>query len=96
MVGIGMIERLPDRLSDTAHPRFAGPEKVRKLFGIPKMVERTVLRHFGPVNPAHVLPPSKDLPEESFDLGKTNGFWICLPTFQSTLDQLPGMKDFGV
>ena len=21
------------------------------------MVERTVLRHFGPVNPAHVLPP---------------------------------------
>ena len=49
------------------HFRLARPVEIGQLPVSRQRIRLGIIRHFQPVNPAHIFPPSEDLPDEPFN-----------------------------
>ncbi len=65
MVGVGVVDELTHALSDAVHLGLGGPHEGRHgEIGVERVVA-LVLRHFAPVDAAHVLAPAEHLADEA-------------------------------
>ena len=62
-----MLDRLPNRLAETAHVGLAGPVEGRQRACGVECVTPEIVQAFAPVDAAHILTPADDLADEALN-----------------------------
>ena len=65
MVGITELQRLPQRLRQTAHLRIARPEPFRQRPVCREGVPFSIVGHLVPIQAPDILAPAQHLPDEA-------------------------------
>mmetsp|Transcript_50960 Transcript_50960/g.119506 ORF Transcript_50960/g.119506 Transcript_50960/m.119506 type:complete len:550 (-) Transcript_50960:44-1693(-) len=70
VIGVAVIKRLPQRITQAGHVGRAGPVPAgQRVLGIQR-IALGIARHAGPVDAADVFTPAQDLADEALDAGQ--------------------------
>ncbi len=70
MVGVSVLECLPDGGTQALHFGVPCPVEGRQRLVRVQRIHRCVAGHVQPVDPAHEFAPAKNLPDEALDAGQ--------------------------